>query len=71
VVGRAGGRTAPFSAGPRAATSPATGEATGQAGGPDPTPDRVREAPRPFGPTVLRTNLTKDREEELVAALRG
>ncbi|MCX4231932.1 DUF1269 domain-containing protein [Streptomyces sp. NPDC020707] len=34
------------------------------------TPDRVREALRPFGPTVLRTSLTKEREEELVAALR-
>jgi uncharacterized membrane protein len=35
------------------------------------TPDRVRDALRPFEPTVLRTNLTKDREEELVAALHG
>ncbi|MFI6659880.1 DUF1269 domain-containing protein [Streptomyces sp. NPDC050523] len=35
------------------------------------TPDRVREALRPFEPTVLRTNLTKEREEELVAALHG
>ncbi|MFD6289724.1 DUF1269 domain-containing protein [Streptomyces sp. NPDC060205] len=35
------------------------------------TPDRVREALRPFGPTVLRTSLTKEREEELVAALRS
>ncbi|GGL88022.1 membrane protein [Streptomyces fumigatiscleroticus] len=34
------------------------------------TPDRVRDALRPFGPTVLRTSLTKDREEELVAALQ-
>ncbi|WP_320776836.1 DUF1269 domain-containing protein [Streptomyces sp. CRN 30] len=34
------------------------------------TPDRVREALRPFGPTVIRTSLTKDREEELVTALR-
>ncbi|WP_371648999.1 MULTISPECIES: hypothetical protein [unclassified Streptomyces] len=34
-------------------------------------PDRVREAVRPFHPTVIRTSLTKDREEELVAALRG
>ncbi|MEW2572115.1 DUF1269 domain-containing protein [Streptomyces sp. NPDC047070] len=34
------------------------------------TPDRVREALRPFGPTVLRTSLTKEREEELIAALR-
>ncbi|MFF4253538.1 DUF1269 domain-containing protein [Streptomyces sp. NPDC001663] len=35
------------------------------------TPDRVREALRPFRPTVLRTSLTKDREEELVSALQG
>ncbi|MFF0739685.1 DUF1269 domain-containing protein [Streptomyces sp. NPDC004111] len=35
------------------------------------TPDRVREALRPFNPTVLRTSLTKDREEELVAALQS
>ncbi|KAA0940700.1 MULTISPECIES: DUF1269 domain-containing protein [Streptomyces] len=35
------------------------------------TPDRVREALRPFGPTVLRTSLTKEREEELVATLQG
>ncbi|GAA0461691.1 MULTISPECIES: DUF1269 domain-containing protein [Streptomyces] len=34
------------------------------------TPDRVREALRPFDPTVLRTSLTKDREEELIAALQ-
>ncbi|MEV1022093.1 DUF1269 domain-containing protein [Streptomyces sp. NPDC050264] len=34
------------------------------------TPDRVREAVRPFHPTVLRTSLTKDREEELIAALQ-
>ncbi|MCQ4206024.1 DUF1269 domain-containing protein [Streptomyces longispororuber] len=34
------------------------------------TPDRVRDAVRPFHPTVLRTSLTKDREEELVEALR-
>ncbi|MEV5978358.1 DUF1269 domain-containing protein [Streptomyces sp. NPDC052114] len=34
------------------------------------TPDRVREAVRPFNPTVIRTSLTKDREEELVEALR-
>jgi uncharacterized membrane protein len=33
------------------------------------TPDRVRDALRPFEPTVLRTSLTKEREEELVAAL--
>ncbi|MGY0022170.1 DUF1269 domain-containing protein [Streptomyces sp. cg35] len=35
------------------------------------TPDRVRDALRPFQPTVLRTSLTKDKEEELVAALQG
>lgn len=35
------------------------------------TPDRVREALRPFAPTVLRTSLTKEREEELVTALQG
>ncbi|WP_320780485.1 DUF1269 domain-containing protein [Streptomyces sp. CRN 30] len=33
------------------------------------TPDRVRDALRPFHPTVIRTSLTKDREEELVEAL--
>ncbi|MFD7709642.1 DUF1269 domain-containing protein [Streptomyces sp. NPDC059785] len=33
------------------------------------TPDRVREALAPFHPTVLRTSLTKDREDELVEAL--
>jgi uncharacterized membrane protein len=35
------------------------------------TPDRVRAALAPYEPTVLRTSLTKDREEELVAALQG
>jgi len=35
------------------------------------TPDRVRAALAPYGPTVLRTSLTKDKEEELVAALQG
>ncbi|MFG3257397.1 DUF1269 domain-containing protein [Streptomyces sp. NPDC048172] len=35
------------------------------------TPDRVREALRPFSPTVVRTSLTKEREEELIAALHG
>ncbi|MGY0488095.1 DUF1269 domain-containing protein [Streptomyces sp. WG-D5] len=35
------------------------------------TPDRVRDAVRPFNPTVIRTSLTKDREEDLVAALQG
>ncbi|MDQ1040254.1 putative membrane protein [Streptomyces sp. V3I8] len=34
------------------------------------TPDRVRDALRPFGPTVLRTSLTKEREEELIATLQ-
>ncbi|WP_369212661.1 DUF1269 domain-containing protein [Streptomyces flavofungini] len=34
------------------------------------TPDRVRDALRPFNPSVIRTSLTKDREEELVEALR-
>jgi uncharacterized membrane protein len=35
------------------------------------TPDQVRDALRPFEPTVLRTSLTKDREEELVTALQA
>ncbi|MFI9025413.1 DUF1269 domain-containing protein [Streptomyces sp. NPDC053560] len=35
------------------------------------TPDRVREALRPFNPTVLHTSLTKEREDELIAALHG
>jgi uncharacterized membrane protein len=35
------------------------------------TPDRVREALAPYEPTVLRTSLTKDREDELVAALQN
>jgi uncharacterized membrane protein len=35
------------------------------------TPDKVREALAEYQPTVLRTSLTKEREEELVAALRG
>ncbi|QEU93309.1 DUF1269 domain-containing protein [Streptomyces kanamyceticus] len=35
------------------------------------TPDRVRDALRPFNPTVLRTSLTKDREEELIEALQA
>ncbi|MGW5861467.1 DUF1269 domain-containing protein [Streptomyces sp. NPDC055239] len=34
------------------------------------TPDRVRDAVRPFNPTVIRTSLTKDREEELIEALQ-
>ncbi|MFC6065536.1 DUF1269 domain-containing protein [Streptomyces ochraceiscleroticus] len=35
------------------------------------TPDRVREALRPFHPTVLHTSLTKEREDELIATLHG
>jgi uncharacterized membrane protein len=35
------------------------------------TPDRVREALAEFNPTVLRTSLTKQQEDELVAALQG
>jgi uncharacterized membrane protein len=35
------------------------------------TPDRVRETLAPYEPTVLRTSLTKDKEDELVAALQG
>jgi uncharacterized membrane protein len=35
------------------------------------TVDRVIEAIRPFNPTVIQTNLTKDREEELVQALQA
>jgi uncharacterized membrane protein len=35
------------------------------------TVDRVIEALKPFGPTVIQTNLTKDREEELVQALQS
>ncbi|MBO1332137.1 DUF1269 domain-containing protein [Streptomyces sp. VRA16 Mangrove soil] len=35
------------------------------------TPDRVRDALRPFNPSVIRTSLTKEREEELVSALQG
>jgi uncharacterized membrane protein len=35
------------------------------------TVDRVIEAIKPFNPTVLQTNLTKDREEELVRALQS
>jgi len=35
------------------------------------TPDRVREALAPYEPTVLRTSLTKDKEDELIAALQG
>jgi uncharacterized membrane protein len=34
------------------------------------TPDRVIEALKQYHPTVLHTNLTKDREEDLVKALQ-
>jgi uncharacterized membrane protein len=34
------------------------------------TVDRVIDAIKPFNPTVIQTNLTKDREEELVKALQ-
>ena len=35
------------------------------------TVDKVIEAIKPFNPTVIQTNLTKDREEELVKALQS
>jgi uncharacterized membrane protein len=35
------------------------------------TVDRVIDALKPFNPTVLQTNLTKEREEELIAALQS
>lgn len=35
------------------------------------TVDRVVDALKPFGPTVIQTNLTKEREDELVQALQG
>ena len=35
------------------------------------TVDRVIDALKPFGPTVIQTNLTKEREEELVQALQS
>jgi uncharacterized membrane protein len=35
------------------------------------TVDRVIEAIKPFNPTVIQTNLTRDREEELVRALQS
>jgi uncharacterized membrane protein len=35
------------------------------------TVDRVVDALKPYSPTVLQTNLTKDREEELVQALQS
>jgi uncharacterized membrane protein len=34
------------------------------------TVDRVIDALKPFGPTVIQTNLTREREEELVKALQ-
>ena len=35
------------------------------------TVDRVVDALKPYSPTILQTNLTKDREEELVQALQS
>ena len=35
------------------------------------TVDRVIDAIKPFNPTVIQTNLTKEREEELVEALQS
>ena len=35
------------------------------------TVDRVIDAVKPFNPTVIQTNLTKEREEELVEALQA
>ena len=35
------------------------------------TVDKVIDAIKPFNPTVIQTNLTKDREEELVQALQA
>jgi uncharacterized membrane protein len=35
------------------------------------TVDKVIDAIKPFNPTVIQTNLTKDREEELVKALQS
>jgi uncharacterized membrane protein len=35
------------------------------------TVDRVIEALKPYSPTIIQTNLTKDREEELVEALQS
>jgi uncharacterized membrane protein len=35
------------------------------------TVDRVIEAIKPFNPTVVQTNLTRDREDELVRALQA
>jgi uncharacterized membrane protein len=35
------------------------------------TVDRVVDALKPYSPTVIQTNLTKEREEELIEALRS
>jgi uncharacterized membrane protein len=35
------------------------------------TVDRVIEALKPFGPTVIQTSLSRDREEELIQALQA
>jgi uncharacterized membrane protein len=35
------------------------------------TVDRVIDAIKPFNPTVIQTNLTKEREEELIEALQS
>ncbi|MFC6159922.1 DUF1269 domain-containing protein [Kribbella sp. NPDC058693] len=35
------------------------------------TVDRVVDALKPFSPTIIQTNLTKEREEELVEALQS
>ncbi|NIK61546.1 DUF1269 domain-containing protein [Kribbella shirazensis] len=35
------------------------------------TVDRVVDALKPLGPTIIQSNLTKEREEELVQALQG
>jgi len=35
------------------------------------TVDRVIEALKPYGPTVIQTNLSREREEELVQALQS
>ena len=35
------------------------------------TVDKVVEALKPYSPTILQTNLTKDREEELLQALQS
>jgi uncharacterized membrane protein len=35
------------------------------------TVDEVIDALKPFGPSILHTNLTRDREDELVKALHS